>query len=46
MITGDWIILQGFWIPSGENKKIPVAIKVLKDGMGAVAAKDVMEVSK
>ena len=35
--------VQGFWIPEGENVKIPVAIKVLQDGTSPNQNKELLE---
>lgn len=35
--------MQGFWIPEGENVKIPVAIKVLQDGTSPNQNKELLE---
>jgi serine/threonine protein kinase len=35
--------LQGVWVPEGENVKIPVAIKVLREGTGANSSKEFLE---
>nr|UPI11530.1 epidermal growth factor receptor isoform X1 [Mythimna separata] len=36
-------VYKGVWVPEGENVKIPVAIKVLKDGTGANTSKEFLE---
>lgn len=36
-------VYKGVWVPEGENVKIPVAIKVLKEGPGASTSKDFLE---
>ena len=36
-------VYKGVWVPKGENFKIPVAIKVLKEGTQANIAKDFAE---
>lgn len=36
-------VFKGVWVPEGENTKIPVAIKVLRDGTGANSNKEFME---
>ncbi|XP_048488824.1 epidermal growth factor receptor isoform X5 [Plutella xylostella] len=36
-------VYKGVWVPEGENVKIPVAIKVLKEGTGANSSKEFME---
>lgn len=33
-------VFKGFWVPEGENNKIPVAIKVLREDTGANTSKD------
>lgn len=39
-----WLLsLQGAWIPSGENVKIPVAIKVLQEGTAPNQNKELLE---
>ena len=35
--------VQGFWIPDGENVKIPVAIKVLQEGTSASQNQELLE---
>lgn len=41
----DFVFLQGVWVPEGENVKIPVAIKVLRDGTCPNNNKEILEVS-
>ncbi|CAH2034962.1 unnamed protein product, partial [Iphiclides podalirius] len=36
-------VYKGVWVPEGENVKIPVAIKVLKEGTGANTSKEFLE---
>lgn len=36
-------VYKGVWVPEGENVKIPVAIKVLKDGTGANTSKEFLD---
>ncbi|XP_014366513.2 epidermal growth factor receptor isoform X1 [Papilio machaon] len=36
-------VYKGVWVPEGENVKIPVAIKVLKEGTGANSSKEFLE---
>ncbi|XP_039764179.1 epidermal growth factor receptor-like [Pararge aegeria] len=36
-------VYKGVWVPEGENVKIPVAIKVLKEGSGASTSKEFLE---
>lgn len=36
-------VYKGVWIPEGENAKIPVAIKVLREGTGANSSKEFLE---
>ncbi|XP_055339018.1 epidermal growth factor receptor-like isoform X2 [Paramacrobiotus metropolitanus] len=36
-------VYKGFWLPPGENLKIPVAIKVLKEGVGVGAAREILD---
>lgn len=36
-------VYKGVWVPEGENVKIPVAIKVLKEGTSANASKEFLE---
>lgn len=38
-------LLQGIWIPDGENVKIPVAIKVLRENTSPKANKEILDVS-
>lgn len=38
------ILFQGVWVPEGENVKIPVAIKVLRDGTCPNNNKEILEV--
>lgn len=36
-------VFKGVWVPEGENVKIPVAIKVLREGTGANTSKEFLE---
>ena len=36
-------VFQGFWIPEGENVKIPVAIKVLQEGTSSNQCQELLE---
>ena len=36
-------VYKGVWVPEGENVKIPVAIKVLREGTGNNANKEILE---
>jgi len=36
-------VYKGVWVPEGENVKIPVAIKVLREGTGNNAHKEILE---
>ncbi|XP_061715477.1 epidermal growth factor receptor isoform X1 [Cydia pomonella] len=36
-------VYKGVWVPEGENVKVPVAIKVLKEGTGANTSKEFLE---
>lgn len=36
-------VYKGVWVPEKENVKIPVAIKVLKEGTGASASKEFLD---
>ncbi|XP_021924577.1 epidermal growth factor receptor isoform X4 [Zootermopsis nevadensis] len=36
-------VFKGVWLPDGENVKIPVAIKVLREGTGANTSKEFLE---
>jgi len=36
-------VFKGVWIPQGANVKIPVAIKVLRDGIGTNTTKDFLD---
>lgn len=36
-------VYKGVWVPEGENVKIPVAIKVLKEGSGTNSSKEFLE---
>jgi len=38
-------VYKGVWVPEGENVKIPVAIKVLREGTGNNANKEILEES-
>lgn len=38
-------LLQGVWAPDGENVKIPVAIKVLRENTSPKANKEILDVS-
>ncbi|GAB6019966.1 hypothetical protein CHUAL_001495 [Chamberlinius hualienensis] len=37
------MVFKGVWVPEGENIKIPVAIKVLRDGTGTNPNKEILE---
>lgn len=39
------LFLQGLWVPEGENVKIPVAIKVLREATSPKANKEILDVS-
>ena len=39
------VSLQGLWVPEGEDVKIPVAIKVLREATSPKANKDILDVS-
>lgn len=36
-------VYKGVWVPEGENVKIPVAIKVLKEGSGTNSSREFLE---
>ncbi|QQP57186.1 Receptor protein-tyrosine kinase, partial [Caligus rogercresseyi] len=36
-------VYKGVWVPEGENVKIPVAVKVLREGTGSNANKEILE---
>lgn len=36
-------VFKGVWVPEGENGKIPVAIKVLREGTGANTSKEFLD---
>lgn len=36
--------MQGLWVPEGEDVKIPVAIKVLREATSPKANKDILDV--
>jgi L1 cell adhesion molecule len=36
-------VYKGVWIPEGQNVKIPVAIKVLREGTGANTSKEFLD---
>ncbi|XP_042865529.1 epidermal growth factor receptor-like isoform X2 [Penaeus japonicus] len=36
-------VYKGVWVPEGENVKIPVAIKVLREGTGTNVNKEILE---
>lgn len=38
-------MFQGVWAPDGENVKIPVAIKVLRENTSPKANKEILDVS-
>lgn len=38
-------VYKGVWIPEGDDVKIPVAIKVLREGTSADSNKEMIEVS-
>lgn len=37
--------IQGLWVPDGEDVKIPVAIKVLREATSPKANKEILDVS-
>ncbi|RZF33248.1 hypothetical protein LSTR_LSTR017245, partial [Laodelphax striatellus] len=37
------VVIAGVWVPEGENIKIPVAIKVLRECTGAESTKEFLE---
>ncbi|XP_076329616.1 epidermal growth factor receptor-like isoform X2 [Tachypleus tridentatus] len=37
------IVYKGFWVPEGENIKLPVAIRVLREGRGSSTNKEFLE---
>ena len=37
------ILVQGMWIPAGENVKLSVAIKVLREGTSSSQNRDLLE---
>lgn len=37
--------IQGLWVPEGEDVKIPVAIKVLREATSPKANKEILDVS-
>lgn len=37
--------MQGLWVPEGEDVKIPVAIKVLREATLQKANKEILDVS-
>lgn len=39
-------LFQGVWAPDGENVKIPVAIKVLRENTSPKANKEILDVSR
>ena len=39
----NFLVIQGVWVPEGENVKIPVAIKVLREGTSANTSKEFLE---
>lgn len=36
--------MQGLWVPEGEDVKIPVAIKVLREATSPKANKEILDV--
>lgn len=38
------LFLQGLWVPEGEDVKIPVAIKVLREATSPKANKEILDV--
>lgn len=45
MCNEDGLSMQGLWVPEGEDVKIPVAIKVLREATLQKANKEIMDVS-
>lgn len=43
--SSPFLFVQGIWIPDGENVKIPVAIKVLRENTSPKANKEILDVS-
>lgn len=43
--SSPFLFAQGIWIPDGENVKIPVAIKVLRENTSPKANKEILDVS-
>ena len=44
-VTDLWPLFQGVWAPDGENVKIPVAIKVLRENTSPKANTEILDVS-
>lgn len=44
-IVKKTVSLQGLWVPEGEDVKIPVAIKVLREATSPKANKEILDVS-
>jgi len=40
---GVVVCVQGLWIPAGENVKLTVAVKVLREGMASDQNRDLLE---
>lgn len=38
------VFIQGLWVPEGEDVKIPVAIKVLREATSPKANKEILDV--
>lgn len=38
------MFIQGLWVPEGEDVKIPVAIKVLREATSPKANKEILDV--
>lgn len=44
MLNNRLLLTQGLWVPEGEDVKIPVAIKVLREATSPKANKEILDV--
>lgn len=44
MLNNRLVFTQGLWVPEGEDVKIPVAIKVLREATSPKANKEILDV--
>lgn len=43
-VNNKLVSIQGLWVPEGEDVKIPVAIKVLREATSPKANKEILDV--